>query len=118
LTQDLLLAIDQGTTSTRVIAALAGHGAFAPGAIKATYGTGAFVVANAGSRRNAVADLETSIAWTLPGDATSTETTATVLQGGVFAAGAMIEWLADGMGLIADASATQAMASSGRYTAG
>jgi glycerol kinase len=40
------------------------------------------------------------------------------LQSGVFAAGAMIDWLADGMGLIADASATQAMASSVRDTAG
>jgi glycerol kinase len=91
-------------------AALAGHGAFAPGAIKATYGTGVFVLANAGRHRSATPDLETSIAWTLPGGPTSADTTATVLQGGVFAAGAMIDWLADGMGLIADASATEGMA--------
>ena len=45
-------------------AALAGHGAFAPGAIKATYGTGVFVLANAGRHRDAVRGLETSIAWT------------------------------------------------------
>ncbi len=87
-------------------AALAGHGAFAPGAIKATYGTGVFVLANSGSDRDAVAGLERSIAWTLPGDSTSARRTATVLQGGVFAAGAMIDWLDDGMGLIADASAS------------
>ena len=57
-------------------AALAGHGAFAPGAIKATYGTGVFVLANAGGDRDATAGLETSIAWTLPGDPTSADTTA------------------------------------------
>ena len=93
-------------------AALAGHGAFASGAIKATYGTGVFVLANAGGRRDATADLETSIAWTLPGDPTSADTTASVLQGGVFAAGAIIDWLRDGMGMIADASATERMARS------
>ena len=47
-------------------------------------------------------DLETSIAWTLPDDSgVAPSTTATVLQGGVFSAGAMIDWLADGMALIA-----------------
>lgn len=91
-------------------AALAGHGAFAPGALKTTYGTGVFVVANAGRRRDASANLETSIAWTLPGDPTAPDMTASVLQGGVFAAGAIIDWLRDGMGLIADVAATEAMA--------
>jgi glycerol kinase len=99
-------------------AALAGHGAFAPGAIKATYGTGAFVLANAGTYRDAAPDLETSIAWTLAGDSGVGETTATVLQGGVFSAGAMIDWLAGGIGLITNASATAGMASSVADAAG
>ena len=90
-------------------AALAGHGAFAHGAIKATYGTGVFVLANAG-RRAATVDLETSIAWTLPGGSTPSDATTSVLQGGVFAAGALIDWLRDGLGLIDAAAATDDMA--------
>jgi glycerol kinase len=93
-------------------AALAGHGAFAPGAIKASYGTGVFVLANAGERRAAVAGLETSIAWTLPGGQIAPETTASVLQGGVFAAGAMVDWLRDGLGMIDDPAETDALARS------
>ena len=62
--------------------------------------------------------LETSIAWTLAGDSGVRETTATVLQGGVFSAGAMIDWLADGIGLITNASATAGMASSVADAAG
>jgi glycerol kinase len=99
-------------------AALAGHGAFAPGAIKATYGTGVFVLANAGGRREATVGVETSIAWTLSGGPTASDTTESVLQGGVFAAGALVDWLRDGLGLIQDAAATQAMAWSVPDTAG
>lgn len=91
-------------------AALAGHGAFAPGALKATYGTGVFVVANAGMRRAASSNVETSIAWTLPGNGTRLPGTALVLQGGVFSGGAIIDWLRDGLGLIEDVSAAEAMA--------
>ena len=94
-------------------AALAGHGAFEPGAIKATYGTGVFVLANAGTRREATPDLETSIAWTCPDGATST-----VVQGGVFAAGALIDWLRDSLGLVADAAETEVLARSVPNAAG
>jgi glycerol kinase len=94
-------------------AALAGHGAFEPGTIKATYGTGVFVLANAGPRRTPVEGLETSIAWSLPGGRVDA-----VLQGGVFTAGAMIDWLRDGLGLIADPAETEALARSVPDTAG
>ena len=91
-------------------AALAGHGGFASGSMKATYGTGVFVLANAGMLREATIELETSIAWTLPGDPTTPAVTASVLQGGVLAAGALVDWLRDGLGLIDDVTATEAMA--------
>lgn len=79
-------------------AALAGHGAFEPGAMKATYGTGVFVLANAGGTVEPAVGLERSIAWALPNRRATT-----VLQGGVFSAGALIDWLRDGLGLISDA---------------
>lgn len=94
-------------------AALAGHGAFAAGAIKATYGTGVFVLANAGARRDAAPDVETSIAWTLPDGSTDA-----VLQGGVFSAGAFVDWLRDGLGVIDAAGDTEALADSVPNTAG
>jgi glycerol kinase len=107
----------RGTLALRAMAcdqqaALAGHGAFASGAIKATYGTGVFVLANAGGRREPAVNLETSIAWTLPGSSTGSDTTAAVLQGGVFSAGAIVDWLRDGLALINDAASTEAMANS------
>lgn len=94
-------------------AALAGHGAFAAGALKATYGTGVFVLANAGDRRTPVAGLETSIAWCLPGGVS-----ATVLQGGLFTAGAFVDWLRDELGLIAEPAETAALAAAVPDTAG
>jgi len=87
-------------------AALAGHGAFGSGALKATYGTGVFVVANAGDRRQPAESLETSIGWLLGGRADA------VLQGGVFTAGALLDWLRDGLGLAGGADALSALAES------
>lgn len=86
-------------------AALAGHGAFAAGAMKATYGTGVFVLANAGETTVAPTGLETSIAWSLPDGMTPR-----VLQGGVFSAGAFVDWLRDDLGLIETAAGTAALA--------
>lgn len=86
-------------------AALAGHGAFAPGATKATYGTGVFVLANAGELREVTSALETSIGWTLPDG-----TTTAVLQGGVFTAGALVDWLRDVLGIIEDPASTDSIA--------
>lgn len=94
-------------------AALAGHGAFAAGSLKATYGTGVFVLANAGDRRTPAAGLETSIAWRLPGGVT-----ATVLQGGLFTAGALVDWLRDALGLIRDPAEAAGLAASVPDTAG
>jgi glycerol kinase len=94
-------------------AALAGHGGFVAGALKATYGTGVFVVANAGTSLRQVDGIETSVAWSLPGEAP-----AFVLQGGVLAAGSLLGWLREGLGLFGDARETEAMALSVVDTAG
>jgi len=94
-------------------AAVAGHGAFAAGSLKATYGTGVFVLANAGDRRTPASGLETSIAWRL-----SDGVTTTVLQGGLFTAGAFVDWLRDELGLIADAAETATLAAGVPDTAG
>lgn len=94
-------------------AALAGHGGFEPGALKATYGTGVFVVGNAGDRRRADPTLETSVGWRLADGGL-----ATILQGGVFTAGAFIDWLRDELGCIADPRETETLARSVPDTGG
>lgn len=86
-------------------AALAGHGGFARGAMKATYGTGVFVLANIGEQVDAVDGLETSIAWVGPDGHR-----AAVVQGGVFTAGALISYLHESLGLADSASDTEAAA--------
>jgi glycerol kinase len=86
-------------------AALAGHGGFEPGALKATYGTGVFVLGNAGDRRTADPSLETSVGWHL-----ADGTLATILQGGVFTAGAFVDWLRDDLRLIDNPDETERLA--------
>jgi glycerol kinase len=88
-------------------AALFGQACFAPGDIKCTYGTGAFVLQNTGSDPVASeAGLLTTIAWTL-GD-----TTTYALEGSIFVAGAAVQWLRDELGLIEEAAAIEALAAS------
>jgi glycerol kinase len=78
-------------------AALAGHGAFEPGSMKATYGTGVFALANLGQRSSGAvsADVETSFAWSLPDGSAPL-----VAQAGFLTAGAFIDWLRDDLGLV------------------
>jgi glycerol kinase len=78
-------------------AALAGAGAVAPGRVKATYGTGVFVLAHVGDGTPEPAGgLLPTVAWRVAGR------TEYALDGGVFAAGAMLEWLCRELGLAAD----------------
>jgi glycerol kinase len=88
-------------------AALFGQGCFRKGDVKCTYGTGAFVLMNVGSepvpsRHN----LLTTVAWKIPGE------TAYALEGSAFVAGAAVQWLRDGLGLIKNASEIEALARS------
>jgi glycerol kinase len=94
-------------------AALFGQACYEPGAAKNTYGTGCFVLLNTGgtpirSRHG----LLTTIAWRL-GDRLTY-----ALEGSVFIAGAAVQWLRDGLGIIRHASETQALAESVPDTGG
>jgi glycerol kinase len=107
-------------------AALAGSGAVRPGELKATYGTGVFVL---GRTREPFGDgppsplaygLLPTIAWAAPGDRGGGEIGEVfhALDAGVFAAGSLLDWLADGLGLAADAPALAAAAASVADSAG
>jgi glycerol kinase len=86
-------------------AALFGQACFSPGMVKATYGTGAFVMANAGTTRPAPTEgLLTTVAWADEDEVTF------ALEGSAFIAGAAIQWLRDELGIIEDASALEPLA--------
>jgi len=77
-------------------AALFGQACLEPGMAKNTYGTGSFVLVNVGDRCPEPADgLLTTIAWALPRVAP-----VYALEGSVFATGAAITWLRDGLGIV------------------
>jgi glycerol kinase len=88
-------------------AALFGQGCWEPGSAKNTYGTGAFLLLNCGKRRpQGGAGILTTVAC----DATGAPTYA--LEGAIFIAGAAVQWLRDGLGLIGTAGETEALARS------
>lgn len=88
-------------------AALYGQACFKPGMMKNTYGTGCFLLMNTGGKANASKNgLLTTIAWRTNGK------TEYALEGSVFIAGAAIQWLRDGLGIIASAGETEALAAS------
>jgi glycerol kinase len=86
-------------------AALVGHGCLAPGEAKATYGTGCFLVANAGptppaSQHRLLATV---------GYQTQTDL-AYAIEGSIFSAGATVQWLKEGLGAIAASRDSEAIA--------
>ncbi len=86
-------------------AALAGAGCVKPGLVKATYGTGVFVLAHAGDMRpQPGGGLLPTIAWRVDGRLEW------AIDGGVFTAGALLEWLSRDLGLAADPAALAATA--------
>jgi glycerol kinase len=86
-------------------AALFGQACFAEGDAKCTYGTGAFLLANTGSRPVASrAGLLSTLAWQI-GDQV-----VYALEGSCFIAGAAVQWLRDGLGLISSAQEIEALA--------
>ncbi|HUI98744.1 MAG TPA: glycerol kinase GlpK [Usitatibacter sp.] len=87
--------------------ALFGQACHRPGMAKNTYGTGCFVLMNTGARPAASRNgLVTTVAWSGAAD------TAYALEGSVFIAGAAIQWLRDGLGIIGRASEIDALAAS------
>ena len=88
-------------------AALFGQCCFEKGSCKNTYGTGGFLLLNTGERAvSSKNGLLTTIGWQIAGKTTY------VLEGSVFVCGAAIQWLRDGLGLLATAAESEALAAS------
>jgi len=86
-------------------AATIGQACFEPGMLKSTYGTGCFAVLNTGSTRVASKNkLLTTIAYRIDGE------TAYAIEGSIFVAGAAVQWLRDGLHLIAHADESGTLA--------
>ncbi|WP_298802647.1 glycerol kinase GlpK [uncultured Lentibacter sp.] len=86
-------------------AAMIGQGCFSAGMMKATYGTGCFALLNTGAQAvTSEHKLLTTIAYQLDGEVSY------ALEGSIFVAGAVVQWLRDGLGLIGSAGETQALA--------
>jgi glycerol kinase len=86
-------------------AATVGQACFRPGMMKSTYGTGCFALLNTGTTPvQSQNRLLTTIAYQLKGQPTY------ALEGSIFVAGAVLQWLRDGLKLIADAKETHAKA--------
>jgi len=86
-------------------AATIGQGCFKPGMMKSTYGTGCFALLNTGPQRVISRNrLLTTIAYQLDGRRTY------ALEGAIFIAGAAVQWLRDGLKIIAAASEVDALA--------
>ncbi|MGZ8764367.1 MAG: glycerol kinase GlpK [Acidimicrobiia bacterium] len=94
-------------------AALFGQACFQPGMAKNTYGTGSFVLLNLGPQLPPPVDgLLTSVAWTIG------TTTTYVMEGSIFVTGAAVQWLRDGLGIIASSDETGPLAESVADTGG
>ena len=86
-------------------AALFGQACFTPGDGKCTYGTGAFLVVNTGAERvRSAHGLLSTVAWQIG------EQRAYALEGSCFIAGAAVQWLRDGLGLIRSSAEVEALA--------
>ena len=86
-------------------AATVGQACFAPGMMKSTYGTGCFALLNTGEQLTPSRNrLLTTIAYQLDGKRTY------ALEGSIFIAGAVVQWLRDGLKIIRDAAETQPLA--------
>jgi glycerol kinase len=94
-------------------AALFGQVCTKPGMVKNTYGTGCFMLMNTGTKPiTSKNKLLTTVAWRIGGR------TEYALEGSVFIAGAAIQWLRDGLGIIKTAPEVEALAASAPDTGG
>jgi glycerol kinase len=94
-------------------AALAGAACVEPGRVKATYGTGVFVLAHVGEGvPEPAGGLLPTVAWSIGGKVEY------ALDGGVFAAGAMLEWMCKELGIADDPPALSRLANAAETSAG
>ncbi len=88
-------------------AALFGQRCTQPGSVKNTYGTGCFMLLNTGTKAiRSSNELLTTIAWKID------HTTHYCLEGSIFSAGAVIQWLRDGLKIISSATESESLAAS------
>ncbi|MEP1152733.1 MAG: glycerol kinase GlpK [Balneola sp.] len=86
-------------------AALFGQMCLEPGMLKNTYGTGSFIMFNTGEKKIASKNnLLTTIAWDVAGKTTY------ALEGSIFIAGALVQWLRDGLGIIESSEEVEELA--------
>lgn len=86
-------------------AALFGQGCFEPGMAKNTYGTGCFLVMHTGEKAvRSQNHLLTTMAWRIGGKPEF------ALEGSVFIAGALVQWLRDGLGIISSSAEVETLA--------
>ncbi len=95
-------------------AALFGQGCFEPGQAKATYGTGSFVLVNVGRTARPAPDGLLKTAAAVPPRAEPQD----AVEGAVLVSGAALQWLRDGLGLIASAAESEQLARSVGSTEG
>ncbi|MEA2645098.1 MAG: glycerol kinase [Chloroflexota bacterium] len=94
-------------------AALFGQACLVPGMAKNTYGTGSFVLLNTGdTAQPSTSGMLTTVAWRLAGATTY------ATEGAIFITGAALQWLRDGLGLIADAAEAGPIAAATTDTGG
>jgi glycerol kinase len=94
-------------------AALFGQACLKPGMVKNTYGTGCFMLMNTGTKRiTSKHNLLTTVAWRI-GD-----TTEYALEGSIFIAGAVVQWLRDGLEFFRSSPEVEALAASVADTGG
>ncbi len=121
----LLAGVTRGTTAAHVAraalegiagdqqAALFGQACTQPGMVKNTYGTGCFMLMNTGTKPIASKNnLLTTVAWRIG------NRTEYALEGSIFIAGAVVQWLRDGLGIIASSSEVEALAAQVEDTGG
>ncbi|WP_097027791.1 glycerol kinase GlpK [Clostridium peptidivorans] len=95
-------------------AALFGQACFEPGTVKTTYGTGCFMLMNTGDKPvYSENGLLTTVGWGINGKKITF-----ALDGGIYIAGAAVQWLRDGIKIIGKANETEEMAKSVENTGG
>ena len=88
-------------------AALFGQACFKPGMVKSTYGTGCFALMNIGDKfKSSKNKMLTTVGYRLNGKITY------AIEGSIFVAGAAIQWLRDGLGILKSAGESEKMATS------
>ncbi|MBV9570669.1 MAG: glycerol kinase GlpK [Alphaproteobacteria bacterium] len=92
-------------------AALVGQACFSPGDVKSTYGTGCFALVNTGSRAPSSRNrLLATCGFRANGE------TVYAIEGSIFAAGAVVQWLRDALGCIGNAGEVEALARTAKPT--